>query len=44
MTHLRQQLREMTRQLQQKEQRNAQTIRQKDVAIRREDATAQNNN
>ena len=37
MTHLRQQLREMTRQLQQKEQRNAQTIRQKDVAIRRKD-------
>ena len=36
MTHLRQQLREMTRQLQQKEQeieRNVQTIRQKEVAI-----------
>ena len=40
MTHLRQQLREMTRQLQQKEQeleRNAQTIRQKEVAIQRKD-------
>ena len=40
MTHLRQQLREMTSQLQQKEQeieRNAQTIRQKEVTIRRKD-------
>ena len=38
MTHLRQQLREMTRQLQQKEQeleRNVETIRQKDSTIRR---------
>ena len=46
MTHLRQQLREMTRQLQQKEQeleRNAQTIRQKEVAIQRKDQEQQRN-
>ena len=46
MTHLRQQLREMTRRLQQKEQeleRNAQTIRQKEVAIQRKDQEQQRN-
>ncbi len=40
MTHLRQQLREMTRQLQQKEQeikRNAETIQQNEATIRRKD-------
>ena len=46
MTHLRQQLREMTRQLQQKEQeieRNVETIRQKEVAIQRKDQQLEQN-
>ena len=46
MTHLRQQLREMTSRLQQKEQeleRNAETIQQKDVTIRRKDQEQQRN-
>ena len=46
MTHLRQQLREMTSQLQQKEreiERNAQTIRQKEVTIQSKDQEQQRN-
>ena len=46
MTHLRQQLREMTRRLQQKEQeleRNVETIRQKEVAIQTKDQQLEQN-